>query len=104
MKGVWVLGLLPPWAVRREQLIKTAAGRLSITAGALAEWKWLESGVQPVAPQRVYQSTVSSNVSSAGKDSSSLDCTSVCTLMHLHIHTQTHIYHTHTHRAPVGLQ
>lgn len=93
MKGVMVLGLLLPGAVLREQLIKTAAGRLSITARALAEHKWLESRVSP--PQRVYQSTRSSNVSSAGKDSSSLDCKSVCTLMHLY---------THKWRAPVGLQ
>lgn len=50
MKGVSVLGLLLPGAVLREQLIKTAVGRLSITAGAPAEQKWLESGVQPVAP------------------------------------------------------
>lgn len=91
MKGGTVLGLLLPGAVLREQLIKTAAGRLSITAGALVEQKWLESGAQPVSPpQRVYQSTVSSNVSSAGKDSSSPDCTSACTLMHLHIRTHTY--------------
>ena len=36
MKGVMVLGLLLPGALLREQLIKTAAGRLSITAGARA--------------------------------------------------------------------
>ena len=50
MKGVTVLGSPLPGAVLREQLIKTAAGRLSITAGALAEQKWLESLVEPVAP------------------------------------------------------
>lgn len=47
MKGVMVL--LLPGAVLREQLIKTAAGRLSITAGALAEqsrggWRAERSG------------------------------------------------------------
>lgn len=42
------------------------------------------------------KSTVSSNVSSAGKDGSSPDYTSVCTLMHLHKLTHTHASHTQT--------
>lgn len=44
MTGVSVSGLLLPGADLRERLIETAAGRLSITTGALAEQKWLESG------------------------------------------------------------
>lgn len=81
MKGVMVLGLLLPGAVLGEQLIKTTAGRLSITTGALAEQEWLESrGLEPVAlssrlPMRL-----------ARRDSSSLDCTTVCTT-YIHTHT-----------------
>lgn len=81
MKGVMVLGLLLPGAVLREQLIKTTAGRLSITAGALAEQEWLESRVEPV--------TLSSCLPMhlAPKDSSSLNSTTVCIVIHLNTHT-----------------
>jgi len=98
MKGIMVLGLLLPGADLREQLIKTAAGRLSITG-------WAEvAGEQSGAcrPLNMLTKARSANVSSAGKDSSSLDSRSVRTLMHTHTHTHTHIYiyiyiYTNTH-------
>lgn len=84
-----VLGLLLPGVGLREQLIKTAAGRLSISAGALALWKWLESGVEPVALDVFTKATGLLMLAQRGKYSSSLDCTSVCTLVRLRAHKHT---------------
>lgn len=55
MKGIMMLDLLLPGAVLWEQLITTAAGRVSITARELAD-KAEESSVVCCPPQYVYKS------------------------------------------------
>lgn len=81
MKGVMVLGLLLPEAVLREQLIKTTAGRLSITAGAPAEREWLESGADACRPVDVF-TKAPGLLMLVWRAKKALDCTTLSYITH----------------------